>query len=174
MPLFSAPVHYCCPSLVSKSSRHSAVSVKLGLRSFTETAECLDNFETSPSSVLCPSLTFHIFNLSSETAERNSTKPVRKISTSSTKFAILWLAIFRGFPNWNCHIRSYRTWIHSSSTLEQKGFVWQAKVDKNGVFSNITNSFCNITNSFSNNTNSFSNITNSFINITNSFSNITN
>ena len=45
--------------------------------------------------------------------------------------------------------------------------LWQAKVDKNEVFSNITNSFSNITNSFSN-------ITNSFINITNSFSNITN
>ena len=28
--------------------------------------------------------------------------------------------------------------------------LWQAKVDKNGVFSNITNSFSNITNSFSN------------------------
>ena len=42
--------------------------------------------------------------------------------------------------------------------------IWQAKVDKNGVFSNITNSFSNITNSFSN-------ITNSFIDITNSFSN---
>ena len=48
-----------------------------------------------------------------------------------------------------------------------RGLVWQAKVDKNGVFSNVTNSFSNITNSFSN-------ITNSFINITNSFSNITN
>ena len=37
--------------LVSKSSRQSAVSVKLrsptiGLRSFTETADCLDDFET--------------------------------------------------------------------------------------------------------------------------------
>ena len=48
-----------------------------------------------------------------------------------------------------------------------KSKLWQAKVDKNGVFSNITNSFSNITNSFSN-------ITNSFIDITNSFSNITN
>ena len=45
--------------------------------------------------------------------------------------------------------------------------LWQAKVDKNGVFSNITNSFSNITNSFSNITNSITNITNSFINITN-------
>ena len=49
--------------------------------------------------------------------------------------------------------------------------LWQAKVDKNGVFSNITYSFCNITNLFSNITNS---ITNSFINITNSLSNINN
>ena len=38
----------------------------------------------------CPSLTFHIFDFFSETAERNSTKLDRtgsKISTSSTKFA---------------------------------------------------------------------------------------
>ena len=28
----------------------------------------------------------------------------------------------------------------------RKGMLWQAKVDKNGVFSNITNSFSNITN----------------------------
>ena len=34
------------------------------------------------------------------------------------------------------------------------------KKDKNGVFSNITNSFSNITNSFSNIINSFSNISN--------------
>ena len=53
-------------------------------------------------------------------------------------------------------------------------FVWPTKVDKNVVFSTITNSFSNITNSFSNITNSFSNITNSIINITNGFSNITN
>ena len=37
--------------IVSKSSRHSAVSVKLSSpRSFTETAECLDDFETSSDS----------------------------------------------------------------------------------------------------------------------------
>ena len=52
--------------------------------------------------------------------------------------------------------------------------IWQAKVDKNGVFSNITYSLSNITNSFSNITNSITNISNSFINITNSFSNINN
>ena len=45
--------------------------------------------------------------------------------------------------------------------------LWQAIVDKNGVFSNITNSF-------SNSTNSITNITNSLINITNSFRNINN
>ena len=55
--------------------------------------------------------------------------------------------------------------LHSREGLG--GNVWQAKVDKNGVFSNITNSFSNITNSFSNITNSFSDITNSFSDITN-------
>ena len=51
------PVRSCisCLSVVSKSSRQSAVSVKLrapiGVRSFTETADCMDDFETSLSGV---------------------------------------------------------------------------------------------------------------------------
>ena len=45
-----------------------------------------------------------------------------------------------------------------------------AKVDKNGVFSTITNSFFDITNSFINTSNSLINIINSFSNIIYSFS----
>ena len=60
------------------------------------------------------------------------------------------------------------------NAIKLSGIIWQAKVDKNGVFSNITNSFINITNSLSNITNSITNINNLFINITNSFSNIHN
>ena len=48
-----------------------------------------------------------------------------------------------------------------------ESLVWQAKVDKNGIF-------CNISFSFSNMTHSFSNITYSIINITYLLSNITN
>ena len=43
--------------------------------------------------------------------------------------------------------------------------IWQPKVDRNGVFSNITNSFIIITKSFINITNSFTNITNYIRNI---------
>ena len=41
---------------------------------------------------------------------------------------------------------------------------WQAKVDKIGIFSNITYSWSNITNSTTNITYSLSNISNSFSN----------
>ena len=66
--------------------------------------------------------------------------------------------------------------LKSCTTLKHIGdaLLWQAKVDKNGIFSNITNSFSNITNSFSNITYSITYITNSFIYITNSFSNMNN
>ena len=64
-------------------------------------------------------------------------------------------------------IISYLSNIESDIHIKKSRKLWQAKVDKNGVYSNITNPFSNITNSFSNITNSFSNITNSFSNITN-------
>ena len=52
--------------------------------------------------------------------------------------------------------------------------VERVKLDKNGIFNNITNSFRNMTSSFINITNSFINIIYLFSNIINSFSNITN